>query len=192
MQLQPLVLAVLGLPSESVDPEVVASLREVLVSGHVTLLDMAVVTRSTAGEVTVYDLEHELETIGLTGFPAQDESVLVPEELTEVADALAPGRSAVVLAYEESWAHRFIEGLRDRGGEVLLHAQFSVHPEGEEHAGAAGHAGAAEHAPVPAPGGAPAGGSAVAHLVRKLESLADAGALDEGEVELAKAALLGH
>ncbi|HYN29927.1 MAG TPA: DUF6325 family protein [Dermatophilaceae bacterium] len=181
MQLQPLVLAVLGLPSEGVDPEVVTALREVLLSGHITLLDMAVVTRRGSGEVSVFDLEDELATIGLEGFPAQDESVLLPDELAEVADALAPGRSAVVLAYEESWARRFVEDLRDRGGEVLLHAQFSVgHPDVEARPG-----GGTDEEDTGR------GSAAVVPVVRKLESLVDSGALTAAEADLVRDALLG-
>ncbi len=116
----PVEIVAVAFPADRIPADVQASVLAVLATGTITLLDLAVVRRSDAGDVElleVTDLGDELEItdVELTGAGLAGE-----EDLDEIAAGLAPGTSALVLVIEHTWARGVVEAARDAGGVVLL------------------------------------------------------------------------
>ncbi len=116
----PVEIVAVAFPSDRIPAGVQASVLEVLAEGTVTLLDLAVVRRSDAGDVEVIEVtdlgdELEITDVELTGAGLAGE-----EDLDAVAAGLAPGTSALVLVVEHTWARGVITATSAADGVVLL------------------------------------------------------------------------
>ncbi|MGM7424439.1 DUF6325 family protein [Cellulosimicrobium sp. CpK407] len=116
----PVEIVAIAFPSDRIPAGVQASVLEVLAEGTVTLLDLAVVRRSEAGDVEVVEVtdlgdELEITDVELTGAGLAGE-----EDLDAVAAGLAPGTSALVLVVEHTWARGVIAATGAADGVVLL------------------------------------------------------------------------
>lgn len=116
----PVEIVAVAFPSDRIPAGVQASVLEVLAEGTVTLLDLAVVRRSDAGDVEVVEVtdlgdELEITDVELTGAGLAGE-----EDLDAVAAGLAPGTSALVLVVEHTWARGVITATSAADGVVLL------------------------------------------------------------------------
>ncbi|MCO7273594.1 DUF6325 family protein [Cellulosimicrobium cellulans] len=116
----PVEIVAIAFPSDRIPAGVQASVLEVLAEGTVTLLDLAVVRRSEAGDVEVLEVtdlgdELEITDVELTGAGLAGE-----DDLDAVAAGLAPGTSALVLVVEHTWARGVIAATGAADGVVLL------------------------------------------------------------------------
>ncbi|KLN35608.1 DUF6325 family protein [Cellulosimicrobium cellulans] len=116
----PVEIVAVAFPTDRIPAGVQASVLEVLAEGTVTLLDLAVVRRSDAGDVEVIEVtdlgdELEITDVELTGAGLAGE-----EDLDAVAAGLAPGTSALVLVVEHTWARGVIAATSAADGVVLL------------------------------------------------------------------------
>ena len=124
MDIGPVELIVLTFPGERADPAVVESVAEVVSQGHVTLLDLVFLTRTTDGEIRASDVEQRFDGTGFAGLEVIPQALVSEEDLDLVRDVLEPGNSAAVIVYEETWARRVAAKVRNAGGEVALHVQM--------------------------------------------------------------------
>ncbi|MFB7888234.1 DUF6325 family protein [Cellulosimicrobium cellulans] len=116
----PVEIVAVAFPTDRIPAGVQASVLEVLAEGTVTLLDLAVVRRSDAGDVEVIEVtdlgdELEITDVELTGAGLAGE-----EDLDAAAAGLAPGTSALVLVVEHTWARGVIAATSAADGVVLL------------------------------------------------------------------------
>ncbi|MDF9876014.1 DUF6325 family protein [Cellulosimicrobium cellulans] len=116
----PVEIVAVAFPSDRIPAGVQASVLEVLAEGTVTLLDLAVVRRSDAGDVEVVEVtdlgdELEITDVELTGAGLAGE-----EDLDAVAAGLGPGTSALVLVVEHTWARGVVAATSAADGVVLL------------------------------------------------------------------------
>ncbi|MFE6235883.1 DUF6325 family protein [Cellulosimicrobium sp. NPDC057862] len=116
----PVEIVAVAFPTDRIPAGVQASVLEVLAEGTVTLLDLAVVRRSEAGDVEVIEVtdlgdELEITDVELTGAGLAGE-----EDLDAVAAGLAPGTSALVLVVEHTWARGVVAATGAADGVVLL------------------------------------------------------------------------
>ncbi|GGK34708.1 DUF6325 family protein [Nocardia camponoti] len=122
-ELGPVEFVALSFPGTRVDAAVVTALTEVIARGDVTILDLVVVVRDAAGELTEFELDDDLDKLGLSPVSAASIDLVSDDDITVVRDSLAPNTTAVVLVFEETWARRLANAVRDSGGEVMLHVQ---------------------------------------------------------------------
>ena len=94
-------------PTEAVIDE----LRDVLTTGTVQLLDLVVISKSDAGDVTVTEIEADVD-LGAPGLAGDD-------DIAEFAAVIEPGTTAALVALELTWAKRIAEKLAAAGSEVI-------------------------------------------------------------------------
>ena len=94
-------------PAEAVIDE----LRDVLTTGTVQLLDLVVISKSDAGDVTVTEIEADVD-LGAPGLAGDD-------DIAEFAAVIEPGTTAALVALELTWAKRIAEKLAAAGSEVI-------------------------------------------------------------------------
>jgi hypothetical protein len=124
MTVGPVELIVLSFPNERADPAVIASVREVVASGFVTVLDLVFLSKSVDGELRVVDVSEGLDEHGLAVLEVQGQALISDDDLELATDGLEPGTSAVVIVYENSWARRVSGAVADAGGELTLHVRI--------------------------------------------------------------------
>lgn len=205
---EPVQLIVLGFPGERADPAVAEVLTQAVSGGYVTVLDLAFVVRTPDGLIRVTGVEENLDRVGLGSLEIRAQALIGEDHLGVLRDALKPGTSAAVIAYQHGLVSRLAGAARDAGGAVILHGQVNPGPaqqaeQAEQRAvvdsqeavrQAEAEAAAAERAaeqyasvrPQPA-----AGADDLASRLGDLARLRESGALSAAEFESAKAKLLG-
>ncbi|MBF6398971.1 DUF1269 domain-containing protein [Nocardia cyriacigeorgica] len=123
-ELGPVELVVLSFPGPRVDASVTAALAEVVDAGYVTVLDLIYLSMDEAGEVRQIEVDESLGETGLDGVTVDPRGLVSDADLDVVRDVMDPGTSAVVIAYEETWARKLAGTVRGAGGEVALHVQI--------------------------------------------------------------------
>lgn len=115
----PVELHLVGFGSTGPDPRVGGALRELVESGLLRLLDFVVVSRSESGELTTREPGEGSEDWGLGDLEPAEAGLAGDEDIEELAAALDPGRSGVVVAFELVYARALAERLAEAGGSVL-------------------------------------------------------------------------
>ncbi|QNG18569.1 DUF1269 domain-containing protein [Rhodococcus triatomae] len=124
LEIGPVELVVLSFPGTVIDAGTVAALRDVVDHGYVTVLDLVYLTRGEDGTVVEIDVDEDLGEVGLADLQIAAQDLVSDVDLEIVRETLAPGNSAVVVVYEETWARRFAVAAREASGEVVLHVQI--------------------------------------------------------------------
>jgi len=120
--LGPVEFIVLGFPGNRFTGEIAPALRELLETGTVRIIDMAVIAKDADGTVTVFELQ-ELSPEVAAAFVQLDGEVrglLSEADLAEIAADLPPGTTAATVLFEHAWATRLAQAVRAAHGELLL------------------------------------------------------------------------
>jgi uncharacterized membrane protein len=106
-----------------------AALGQLVDRGVIALYDVMIVRREADGSA------HEIVDLtgGSTGVPSAlaafggaRSGLLGDDDVEEIAQALQPGMTAVVLVYENRWAAGFVSAARAEGVEVVASARISA------------------------------------------------------------------
>ena len=201
MDIGPVELIVLVFPGEGADPAVTEVLAEVTSGGQITVLDVAVLTRTPDGLVRTADVHENLDDIGFGSLVITAQPVITQDDLDTVRASLEPGKSAAIMAFEHSWARRLAVAAEGAGGAVIRTDAISgtgaaavAESEAavrEAEAAVAEAERAAEQYSTIRPQPPATGGNDLLGQLAELARLRDAGALSEAEFEAAKVRLLG-
>ena len=101
------------------------ALLDLIDRGIIALYDVLVLGKNVDGSIYAVDLEETTEQLGGFGALAWVRSGLLTEEdMREAAGALEPGRLAVLIVYENTWAKPFVAASREAGGELIASARI--------------------------------------------------------------------
>lgn len=96
--------------------------------GVIRILDLLFVEKDQDGTLTAIELS-DLDGDGdldLTVFEGVSSGLLGQDDITEAASVIAPGSSAAVLVYENSWAAPFATALRRDGAQLVASGRVPV------------------------------------------------------------------
>lgn len=133
MTLGPIEILMVRFPGNQFTGEIVPAMAELVERGIVHIADMLFIQKDAEGNVTVYEFS-DLEP-GVQGqfAPLFDDitHLLNEEDAYEMAASLENDSSAGLVLFENTWAARFAQAIRDARGEVLLNERIP-HPVIEE------------------------------------------------------------
>ena len=114
-------ILVIGFEGNEFSGDIAPEIARLSEAGTVQVVDVVFVRKDADGSVTSVTAA-ELGPDGAAGFPALE--VLQPgalgiEDTTEVSNDLPAESSALVIAFENTWAASFLSAVRDSHGEVL-------------------------------------------------------------------------
>lgn len=93
--------------------------------GIVAVYDVMVVGKTTAGEVYAADLASgEVDVGDFADLAWARTGLLGDEDVREAAGAMEPGKLAVLIVYENTWAIPFVAAARESGGELIAGARI--------------------------------------------------------------------
>lgn len=116
----PVDVAVLAFDGNRFNGEIAPALRELQRDGTVRVLDLCFIRKAADGSVDVVELGDPEVTELFQQVADVRFDLLSDEDLKSVSDGLAPESSALVLAWENTWAARFGAAVRDSNGQVLM------------------------------------------------------------------------
>lgn len=120
--LGPIEYIVVGFAGNRFTGDIAPALTELMETGLIRIVDLAVVSKNADGGVTILEMQ-ELSAEVASAFVKLEGSVrglLSEAELEEIAEGLAPDSTAAAMLVEHVWATRFASAVRAAGGRLLL------------------------------------------------------------------------
>jgi hypothetical protein len=106
--------------------EIVPALTDLLDKGLIRIIDLAVISKDPAGNVTVFEaseLSDEVsQALAKLDYPLV--GMLSEQDLLLEAEELPNNCTAAALLFENVWATRFAKAVRDAGGQLVLNVRI--------------------------------------------------------------------
>jgi hypothetical protein len=119
-EIGPVEFIVLGFPGNRFKGEIVPALADLVESETIRIIDLAFVKKDADGSITTIELEEmDDEEAGGIGSHGDVGDLISAADLERAAEALEPNNSAAVLVWENTWAARFAQAVRNADGIVL-------------------------------------------------------------------------
>lgn len=119
--LAPVDYAIFAFPGNRFTGRIIPAIGELVEAGMIRILDAAFVMKDDAGAVTALDLTDVESDVRIAYSPAEGQisALFNDEDLAAVAEELPAGNSAALLVWENLWAGKVTQAIRDADGEVL-------------------------------------------------------------------------
>jgi hypothetical protein len=126
MPIGPVEYLVVAFPGNKFKGEIVPALQELEQSGTVHILDLAFVRKDADGSLLTLELA-DLADDESAPFDLVDGEVgglMSQDDLLLAAEMLPENSSAALLVWENTWAARFTQAVRNAGGQVLANERI--------------------------------------------------------------------
>jgi len=126
MSLGPVEYALIQFPGNRFTGEIAPALGDLVESGTVRIIDLIFITKDGEGNVEAFELS-DLEESTADAFHAAGVEVgalLTPEDAEAAGEALEPESSAAVIVWENAWARKLVEGIRNSDGVLVAHERI--------------------------------------------------------------------
>ncbi|MCD2195421.1 DUF6325 family protein [Actinomycetospora endophytica] len=120
-EMGPVDYLVMEFATERMTGESLPMLVDLVEAGTIRVLDLAFVRRELDGTVaglTIDEVDAE-EGLDLTVFEGAGSGLVDRDDLDEAGRVLEPGRAAVLVVYENTWAAPLVGALRRSGAQVV-------------------------------------------------------------------------
>jgi len=111
--------AVIEFVDNTIDDAVTASIVDLVASGTVRILDLAVIRKDSDGTVTVDEYQEVEELSSLHALGDFVAHVVAAEDLIVTAEVLAPGATALLVVWENIWTLELAHAIRRSGGQMV-------------------------------------------------------------------------
>ena len=121
MGIGPVEYGVVAFPGNQFKGEIAPALRELVESRTIRIIDLAFVLKDEDGKVAGVELEDAGSEV-LRAFEAltyDRDGLISDNDLKEIGAALDPNSSALVMVWEDLWATKLAEAVRNAGGIVV-------------------------------------------------------------------------
>jgi hypothetical protein len=120
-EIGPVDYAVIAFPGNQFKGEIGPAIADLVDSGTIRVIDIAFVGKGPDGDTVAMELT-ELDAEVQAGLDKAGIEVGGPfneDDLQDIADDLEPNFSAAVLLWENVWARKVSQAMRDAGGELV-------------------------------------------------------------------------
>jgi Family of unknown function (DUF6325) len=122
MAIGPIELLVVKFPGNQFKGEIAPALQELVESGTIHVIDLIFAIKDEEGTLAIIEL-NDLGDEKLAVFsPKQSElnGALTEDDARSLAGGLENNSSAAIMLFENTWATRFADALRNANGELVL------------------------------------------------------------------------
>jgi hypothetical protein len=120
-EIGPVDYAIVGFPGNRFRGEIAPALAELVEAGTIRIIDIAFAGKNSDGEAIAFelteldpDVQEALDKLGI-----EVNGLLNHDDLMSAAEALEPDSSAAVIVWENVWARKVTQAMRDAGGVLL-------------------------------------------------------------------------
>ena len=121
MAVGPIDVVIIGFPGNKFSGQIAPAMMDLVDSGTIRVIDLLFVMKDADGVTLTIDAA-DLDPETGPSFMAIDvvqPGALGPEDADEVAEDLEPNTSALLIAFENAWAAKFVEAVRAADGFVI-------------------------------------------------------------------------
>jgi Family of unknown function (DUF6325) len=121
MAVGPVEYIVIAFPGNQFKGEVAPALAQLVEDGTIDVIDLAFIHKDAAGDVSILELEQEGSEIfeAFEAASVKRGGLISDQDMLTMAGALEPSSSAAVILWEDRWAARFVDAVRNAGGVVV-------------------------------------------------------------------------
>jgi len=120
-EIGPVDYAIIGFPGNRFRGEIAPALADLVDQGTIRIIDAAFVGKNTDGEIVAFelteldpDVQEALDTLGI-----EVQGLFNEDDLRDAAEQLEPDSSAALLVWENVWARKVLQAMRNAGGVSL-------------------------------------------------------------------------
>jgi translation initiation factor IF-2 len=127
MSIGPIEFLVVGFPGNKFKGEIVPALAELVENGTIRIIDLVFIIKDEDGNVAAVelaDLDDDDEAAGMSDITDIDSGLLNEDDIQLAAESLEINSSAGLLVFENVWAARFAEAVRNADGELLANERI--------------------------------------------------------------------
>ena len=120
-ELGPVDCLIVAFPGSQFKGEIAPALAELIESGTIRIMDVTFVTKDEDGEtaaIELMDMDPEVRA-GFENLGVEVSGLFNEEDLEAASEELDPGSSAMLLVWENLWAKKVAQAMRDAGGVVF-------------------------------------------------------------------------
>jgi uncharacterized membrane protein len=117
----PVDYAVIAFPGNQFRGEIAPALSELVEAGTIRLIDAAFVGKDENGDITAFELTELAPDVqqALDALNIEVQGLFTDEELLAAGQELEPNSSAALLVWENVWARKVAQAIRDAGGLLI-------------------------------------------------------------------------
>jgi Family of unknown function (DUF6325) len=120
-EIGPVDYAVIAFPGNRFRGEIAPAIAELVENGTIRVIDIAFAGKNADGDAVAFELT-ELDPdvqAGLESAGVEVGGLLNDEDLMDIAAGLEPNSSAALIVWENVWARKVTQAMRDAGGELV-------------------------------------------------------------------------
>jgi uncharacterized membrane protein len=120
-EIGPVDYLVVAFPGNQFQGEIAPAIAELVNAGTIRIIDIAFVGKNADGDAVAMELT-ELDPdvqAGLEAAGVEIGGLFNEDDLIDAAESLEPNSSAALLVWENVWARKVAQAMRDAGGELV-------------------------------------------------------------------------
>jgi hypothetical protein len=126
MSIGPVEYIAIAFPGNKFSGEIVPAIKELQDSGTIRVLDLVIITKDAEGNVAAIEMSEaspeEQATLAVLGVDGQN--LLGQEDFEDIGAALDPNSTAGLMIWENVWAAKFAQSLRDADGILIANGRI--------------------------------------------------------------------
>jgi hypothetical protein len=128
MSIGPVEYIAIAFPGNKFSGQIVPAIKELQQSGTIKVLDLVLISKDGDGNVTGVELAEASpeEQASLAALGVHGRNLLGQEDVEDIGAALDPNSTAALMIWENVWAARFAQSLRDADGILIANGRIPV------------------------------------------------------------------
>jgi hypothetical protein len=120
-EIGPVDYLIVGFPGNQFTGEIAPALADLVEAGTIRIIDVAFVGKDEAGQTVALELTELAPDVqaAFDKLGVEVSGLFNEGDLQDAAEALEPNSSAALLVWENVWARRVAQAMRDAGGVML-------------------------------------------------------------------------
>jgi uncharacterized protein YuzE len=126
MSIGPVEYIAIAFPGNKFSGEIIPAIQELQKSGTIRVLDLVIISKDGDGNVTGIELNEASpeEQATLAALGVQSRNLLGQEDIEDIGAALDPNSTAGLMIWENVWAARFAQSLREADGILIANGRI--------------------------------------------------------------------
>jgi hypothetical protein len=126
MSIGPVEYIAIAFPGNKFSGKIIPAIKELQDAGTIRVLDLVIISKDAAGDTTAVELSEASpeEAAALAVLGIQGTNLLGEEDIEEIAGALDPNTTAALMIWENAWAAKFAESLRNADGVLIANGRI--------------------------------------------------------------------
>jgi hypothetical protein len=124
MTIGPVEYIIVGFPGNKFNGEIAPELMAMVETGTIRILDLIFIGKDADGSVVAFEIDELDAAAGFGGLKGEVGGLISPDDIEYAAAALEPDSSAALLIWEDVWAARFAEAVRNSNGVLVEGARI--------------------------------------------------------------------